>query len=79
MDKEKYLECDGDKDKCDEVIRQDMNKEGNFNSILNVMSALKQESEDLFDACLNYPSTPSPQEIEPVSLVESYNIKKSLN
>ncbi len=83
VDKEKYLECDGDKDKCDEVIRQDMNKDGNFNGILNVMSALKQESEDLFDACLNYPSTPSPQEIEgslakhgyqleePVSLIES--------
>jgi hypothetical protein len=47
------------------------------------MSALKQESEDLFDACLNYPSTYSPQEIEgnlskygykleePTSLVES--------
>ena len=83
VDKEKYLGCDGDKDKCDEVIREDMNKEGNFNGILNVMSALKQESEDLFDACLNYPSTYSPQEIEgnlskhgyrleePVTLVES--------
>ena len=64
VDKEKYLGCDGDKDKCDEVIREDMNKEGNFNGILNVMSALKQEDEDLFDACLNYPSTYSPQEIE---------------
>ena len=83
VDKEKYLECDGDKDKCDEVIREDMNKDGNFNSILNVMSAVKQESEELFDACLNYPSTYSPQEIEgnlarygyqledPISLVES--------
>jgi superfamily II DNA or RNA helicase len=83
VDKTKYLAYDGDKDKCDEVIREDMNKEGNFNGILNVMSALKQESEDLFDACLNYPSTYSPQEIEgnlakygyqleePVSLVES--------
>ena len=64
VDKDKYSECNGDKDKCDEVIRQDMNKDGNFNSILNVMSAVKQESEDLFDACLNYPSTYSPQEIE---------------
>lgn len=83
VDKTKYSECDGDKDKCDEVIRQDMNKDGNFNSILNVMSAVKQESEDLFDACLNYPITYSPQEIEgnlekhgyqlkdPASLVES--------
>jgi superfamily II DNA or RNA helicase len=64
VDKEKYLECGGDKDKCDEVIREDINASGNFNSILNVMSALKQEDEDLFDACLNYPSAYSPQEIE---------------
>jgi superfamily II DNA or RNA helicase len=64
VDKDKYLSCDGDRDKCDEVIREDMNKDGNFNGILNVMSALKQGSEDLFDACLNYPSTYSPQEIE---------------
>lgn len=83
VDKEKYLGCNGDRDKCDEVIRQDMNKEGNFNGILNVMSALKQEDEDLFDACLHYPDTYSPQEIEgnlakygykleePVSLLES--------
>jgi superfamily II DNA or RNA helicase len=83
VDKTKYLSCNGDKDKCDEVIREDMNKDGNFNGILNVMSALKQEDEDLFDACLNYPSRYSPQEIEgnlakygyqleePVSLVES--------
>jgi superfamily II DNA or RNA helicase len=83
VDKNKYLGCDGDKDKCDEVIREDMNKEGNFNGILNVMSALKQQDDDLFDACLNYPSTYSPQEIEgnlakygyqleePVTLIES--------
>jgi superfamily II DNA or RNA helicase len=64
VDKEKYLDCNGDRDKCDEVIREDMNKEGKFNGILNVMSALKQEDEDLFDVCLNYPSTYSPQEIE---------------
>lgn len=64
VDREKYLECDGDKEKCDEVLRQDINKQGNFNSILNVMSALKQEDEDLFDVCLNYPGKYSPQEIE---------------
>jgi superfamily II DNA or RNA helicase len=64
VDKDKYLGCDGDKDKCDQVIREEMNKDGNFNGILNVMSALKQESEDLYDACLHYPDTYSPQEIE---------------
>jgi superfamily II DNA or RNA helicase len=64
VDKDKYVGCDGDKDKCDQVIRQDMNEGGNFNGILNVLSALKQEDEDLYDICLHYPDTFSPQEIK---------------
>lgn len=64
IDKSKYLECNGDKEKCDEIIRQDMGESGNFNGILNVMSALKQEDEDLYDICLHYPDCFSPQEIE---------------
>ncbi|NDJ11942.1 MAG: hypothetical protein EBY17_12255, partial [Acidobacteriia bacterium] len=64
VDREKYLDCGGDREKCDEVIREDMSAEGgNFNGILNVMSALKQEDEDLYDICLHYPDTFSPQEI----------------
>jgi superfamily II DNA or RNA helicase len=64
VDKSKYLECGGDREKCDEVIRQDMSADGgNFNGILNVLSALKQEDEDLYDICLHYPDTFSPQEI----------------
>ena len=63
VDKTKYAECNGDKEKCDEVIRQDMSSDGNFNGILNVMSALKQEDEDLYDICLYYPDSFSPQEI----------------
>jgi len=64
VDKDKYIDCDGDKDKCDEVIRQDMSEGGNFNGILNVLSALRQEDEDLYDICLHYPDTFSPQEIK---------------
>ena len=78
VDKTKYLSCDGDKDKCDEVIRQDLNKDGNFNGILNVMSALKQESEDLFDACLNYPSTYSSQEIEGNLAKHGYQLEEPI-
>jgi len=63
VDREKYLECEGDPEKVDEVIRSEMNVAGNFNGILNVLSALKQEDEDLFDACLRYPDVFSPQEI----------------
>ncbi len=64
VDKNKYINCGGDKDKCDEVIRQDMSERGNFNGILNVLSALRQEDEDIYDICLHYPDTFSPQEIK---------------
>jgi superfamily II DNA or RNA helicase len=63
VDKTKYVGCDEDREKCDEVIRSDLNKDGNFNGILNVLSALRQEDEDLYDICLHYPDTYSPQEI----------------
>jgi superfamily II DNA or RNA helicase len=64
VDKEKYLECEGDPDKRDEVIRTNLNKGGDFSNILNVFCALKQQDENLFDSCLNYCNTFSPQEIE---------------
>ena len=72
VDKTKYLECDGDREKCDAVIRQDMNAGGNFNGILNVLSALKQEDEELYDICLNYPSSFSPHEIRSNLLKQGY-------
>ena len=64
VDKNKYIDCRDDKDKRDEIIRQDLNKDGNFNGILNVMSALKQEDEDIYDLCLHYPHMYSHKEIE---------------
>ena len=64
VDKAKYVGCNEDKEKCDEAIRQDMGEGGNFNCILNVLSALKQEDEDIYDICLNYPDSYSPLEIE---------------
>lgn len=64
VDKTKYVGCDEDREKCDEVIRSDLNKDGNFNGILNVLSALRQEDEDIYDICLHYPDTYSPQEIK---------------
>ena len=72
VDKTKYLECDGDRVKCDAVIRQDMSEGGNFNGILNVLSALKQEDEELYDICLNYPSCFSPHEIRSNWLKQGY-------
>ena len=41
-----------------------MGKEGNFNGILNVLSALKQEDTDLYEQCIYYPDVFSRKEIE---------------
>jgi ribosomal RNA-processing protein 8 len=78
VDKTKYLDCNGDRDKCDEVIRQDMSDGGNFNGILNVLSALKQEDEELYDICLYYPDRFSPQEIKSNLEKQGYTIEEQV-
>jgi superfamily II DNA or RNA helicase len=79
IDKSKYIECEGDKEKCDEIIREDMNKQGNFNGILNVICALKQEDEDIYHICLHYPDKFSPMEIENNLKQQGYTISSSNN
>jgi superfamily II DNA or RNA helicase len=79
IDKSKYIECEGDKEKCDEIIREDMNKQGNFNGILNVICALKQEDEDIYHICLHYPDRFSPMEIENNLKQQGYTISSSNN
>ena len=78
VDKEKYLGCNGDKEKCDEAIRQDMNETGNFNGILNVLSALKQDDEELYDICIHYPNNYSPQEIYSNLEKQGYTIDETI-
>ena len=41
----------------DEVLREQLNdsEDGNFNAIMNVCAALKQEDPELFELCLKYP------------------------
>jgi superfamily II DNA or RNA helicase len=68
VDREKYLNCNGDKEKCDEAIREDLGAQGNFNQILNVMSALRQEDEELYDICLHYPDKNTPKR----NLIENF-------
>lgn len=57
IDKTKYVECEGDRSKIDECIREEMKTDnGDFQPILNVLSALKQEDEELYEQCLYYPN-----------------------
>jgi superfamily II DNA or RNA helicase len=62
VDVSKYSECKNVEEK-DEVIRNEMSKIGNFNGILNVLSALRQEDPYMFELCLKYPETFTDKEI----------------
>ena len=54
---ENYASANGDREKQDELIRQNMRSEkGDYASILNVLSALRQEDNELYEMCLNYPN-----------------------
>jgi superfamily II DNA or RNA helicase len=74
VDKDKYAVCNGIKEECDKVIREDMSAGGNFSGILNVMSALQQEQPDVYDLCMNYPDTYTYQEIESNFTKQGYKI-----
>jgi len=60
VDKTKY---EGAEDK-DAVIREDLSKQGNFNGILNVISALRQHDPELYDLCLRYPKVFTKEEMK---------------
>jgi superfamily II DNA or RNA helicase len=47
----------------DGAIRNDLNKDGNFSGILNVLCAIKQEDPELYKMCLYNRDTFSPREI----------------
>jgi hypothetical protein len=55
-----------------------MSADGNFNGILNVLSALKQEDEDIYDLCLHYPDVFSYMEIESNLARQGYQILDSI-
>ena len=58
----KYKDCKNDVDR-DTVIRNEMSNSGDFNGILNVISALRQEDPYLFEMCLRYPNVYCEKEI----------------
>jgi superfamily II DNA or RNA helicase len=85
VDKEKYKDCKGNPKERDKLIREDMNKGGNFNGILNVLSALRQEDPYIFELCLKYPEVYTLKELkdnfkkEGLELVDKkYDIKEVL-
>jgi len=55
---DKYRECGEDYDKMDSVLREQLNdsENGDFNAIMNVCAALRQEDPELFELCLKYSS-----------------------
>ena len=63
VDVSKYKKCKTPEDR-DKVIRDEMSKTGNFNGILNVLSALRQEDQYLFELCLKYPEVYTQKELE---------------
>jgi len=63
VDVNKYAECKTAEER-DRVIRDEMNQKGDFNGILNVLSALRQEDPHTFNLCLNYPNRYSREETD---------------
>ena len=63
VDSNKYKDCKTDEER-DLVIRNDINSKGNFNGILNVLSALRENDPKYYDLCLHYPDTFTQKELE---------------
>ena len=76
VDANKYKDCKTQEER-DVVIREDMMKTGNFNSILNVLSALRQEDPELYDLCLGYPNKYSHKEVKKNLSIQGYTVEES--
>lgn len=64
VDPEKYKLADT-KEKRDELIREELDEQGDFNTLLNVISAFKYQMDpELYDLCLKYPNMYSPDEVK---------------
>ena len=56
VDINKYKACDNT-DKINNIICNEISSNGDFNSILSILSALRQEDPYIFELCLKYPDT----------------------
>ena len=77
VDKAKYEAANGEREKVDAIIREDMGAAGNFNAILNVLSALRQEDPEYFDMCLRYPHLYAPEEVMREFTKRGYHVAKT--
>lgn len=77
VDRNKYINCKTDEER-DLVIREDMSKDGNYNSILNILSALRQDDPELYDLCLHYPKSYAPKEVKDSLWKQGYKIEQSV-
>jgi ribosomal RNA-processing protein 8 len=77
VNKEKYENVKDDSLERDKVMREDMSESGDFNMILNVIAALRQDDPKLYNLCLNYPDRFSPNEIEQSLKKQGLTIKKT--
>jgi len=94
VDVNKYKDCKNVEEQ-DNIIKMEMSKTGDFNGILNVLSALRQEDPYMFELCLKSPDNYTDKEIKDTlkkdeleittqiydinQLFESYNIKYKFN
>ena len=55
---DKYREAGDDPEVQDKLIREQLNdrENGDYNAIMNIVAALKQEDPELYELCLRYPS-----------------------
>ena len=57
VDENDYKNCITN-EQCDEVIRKAMHENGDFSTIFNVMTALKQNDPEMYRRCICYPNMP---------------------
>lgn len=63
VDTTKYQAVKGKPEERDRILREDMRASGDFQAILNVVSALQADDPEFYELCLNYSKSYSSREI----------------
>ena len=62
----------------DKIIREEMNENGNFNNILNVLSALREDDPYYYDLLLKYPNKYASSEVKRSLVRQGYRIEQNV-